>query len=88
MTAPHILLITTDELRKDALSCYGNEAVSTPNLDQLAGQSIQFDKAYTASPWCLPSRCALLTGKFPHNTGAYSNFRKCELNAGIPNLFT
>lgn len=88
MKKPHILLITTDELRKDALGCYGNEAVATPNLDRLAAQSIRFDKAYSASPWCLPSRCALLTGKLPHNTGAYSNFRKCELNAGIPNLFT
>ncbi|MBB6730862.1 sulfatase-like hydrolase/transferase [Cohnella zeiphila] len=88
MTRPHILLITTDELRKDALGCYGNEAVATPNLDRLAAQGILFDRAYSASPWCLPSRCALLTGQLPHNTGAYSNFRKCELSAGIPNLFT
>ncbi|WP_202914636.1 sulfatase-like hydrolase/transferase [Paenibacillus antri] len=86
-TKPHILLITADELRKDALSCYGNEAVQTKHLDRLASRSIQFDAAYTVSPWCLPARCALLTGRYPHNSGAYSNFRKCELNAGIPNLF-
>ncbi|MBD2869009.1 sulfatase-like hydrolase/transferase [Paenibacillus arenilitoris] len=86
-TKPHILLITADELRKDALSCYGNEAIETPNLDRLAAQAIQFDKAYTASPWCLPARCALLTGRYPHNSGAYSNFRKCELSTGVPNLF-
>ena len=84
---PHILLITADELRKDALSCYGNEAVRTPNLDRFAMEAIQFQKAYAASPWCLPSRCALLTGLYPHNSGAYSNFRKCELSTGVPNLF-
>jgi len=84
---PHILLITADELRKDALSCYGNEAIRTTHLDRLAAQAIQFDKAYTASPWCLPARCALLTGLYPHNSGAYSNFRKCELSTGVPNLF-
>ncbi|MDF2963224.1 MAG: sulfatase [Paenibacillus sp.] len=84
---PHILLITADELRKDALSCYGNETIATVNLDWLAAESIRFERAYTASPWCLPSRCALLTGQFPHNSGAYSNFRKCELSTGIPNLF-
>jgi arylsulfatase len=84
---PHILLITTDELRKDALSYYGNQAIETPHLDALAEQSIAFHNAYTASPWCLPSRCALLTGLLPHNSGAYSNFRKCELSSGVPNLF-
>lgn len=85
---PHILLITTDELRKDALSCYGNRAVATPHIDALAAQGIRYDEAYTASPWCLPSRCAMLTGQYPHRSGAYSNFRKCELNADIPNLFS
>lgn len=84
---PHIVLITADELRKDALSCYGNQAIQTPNLDRLAQKSIQFTHAYTASPWCLPSRCAILTGKLPHNNGAYSNFRPNELSTGIPNLF-
>nr|WP_144923512.1 sulfatase-like hydrolase/transferase [Paenibacillus bovis] len=84
---PHIVFITMDELRKDALSCYGNKAIDTPNLDRLAEQSIRFSRAYTVSPWCLPSRCAMLTGQFPHNSGAYSNFRKCELDTGIPNLF-
>ncbi|TDF97479.1 sulfatase family protein [Paenibacillus piri] len=86
-TRPHILLITMDELRKDALSCYGNKAVATPHLDRLAEESIRFEKAYSVSPWCLPSRCAILTGLLPHESGAYSNFRKCELSAEIPNLF-
>lgn len=85
---PHILLVTTDELRKDALSCYGNEAVSTPNIDRLAAEGVRFDRAYAVSPWCLPSRCAILTGLYPHRSGAYSNFRKCELSADIPNLFS
>jgi arylsulfatase len=88
MSAPHILLITADELRKDSLSLYGNEAVQTPNLDRLAQSSIRFDKAYTVSPWCFPSRCSIVTGQFPHNTGAYSNFRPNELNVEMPNLFT
>lgn len=84
---PHIVLITADELRKDALSCYGNEAISTPNLDRLAADSMKFERAYTASPWCLPSRCAIVTGKLPHNNGAYSNFRECRLDRKVPNLF-
>jgi len=81
---PNILLITTDEQRKDTLSCYGSKVINTSNLDALASESITFDNAYTVSPWCLPSRCAILTGLFPHNSGAYSNFRNCELNKGVP----
>ncbi|MFB9279432.1 sulfatase-like hydrolase/transferase [Cohnella cellulosilytica] len=88
MKKPHILLITADELRKDSLGCYGNRTVKTAHLDRLAAEALQFESAYSASPWCLPSRCAILTGQLPHNSGAYSNFRRCELAAGIPNLFT
>jgi len=84
---PAVILITTDEMRKDSLRCYGNEAISTPNLDRLADEGIRFDAAYTVSPWCLPARCSILTGLFPHNSRAYSNFRKCSLNAGVPNLY-
>lgn len=84
---PNILLITLDEMRKDAIGYAGNKIIQTPNLDRLAEESFQFNKAYCTSPWCLPSRCSILTGLFPHNSGAYSNFRKCELDKGIPNLF-
>jgi arylsulfatase len=85
---PHILLITADQLRKDALSCYGAAAVRTPHLDQLASKAVQFDRAYTVSPWCLPSRCSILTGMLPHRHGAYSNFRDGRLSPQLPNLYT
>ncbi|HXI15713.1 MAG TPA: sulfatase-like hydrolase/transferase [Chloroflexota bacterium] len=84
---PAIVLITTDELRKDALSCYGNRAVQTPHLDRLAADGVQFERAYTASPWCLPSRASLITGLYPHNHRAYSNFRDCRLDPARPNLY-
>ena len=76
-----------DELRKDSLGCYGNTVVQTPHLDALAAQSIQFNRAYTTSPWCLPARSSIVTGRFPHNNGAYSNFRAQTLAPGFPNLF-
>ncbi|TBL81967.1 sulfatase [Paenibacillus thalictri] len=88
MNRPHIVLITADELRKDGLSCYGNEAIRTPNLDRLAGESLMFERAYTNSPWCLPSRCAIATGRLPHNNGAYSNFRECRMGQEVPTLFS
>ena len=42
----------------------------TPNLDQLKSESIWFSQAYSASPVCAPARAALLTGRYPHRTGA------------------
>ena len=84
---PHILLITCDELRKDALSCYGNRVIHTPNLDALAASGTTFTRAYSNSPWCLPSRCSLVTGLYPHNNGSYSNFRDIPLDAELPNIY-
>jgi arylsulfatase len=88
MGSPHIVLITADQLRKDALGCYGGQAVQTPHLDRLAAAGTTFHGAYTVSPWCMPSRCSLLTGQYPHNHGAYSNFRETRLDPEIPNLYT
>jgi arylsulfatase len=84
---PAIILITCDELRADALSCYGGMAVETPHLDRLAREGVRFDRAYTASPWCLPSRSSIITGLYPHNHRAYSNFRDCRLDPARPNLY-
>ncbi|WP_419999544.1 sulfatase [Streptomyces boninensis] len=85
---PAVLLITADQLRRDALGCYGGRAVATPHLDGLAGEGTVYDRAYTASPWCLPSRSSLLTGRYPRNHGAYSNFRDgAWLSPEVPNLY-
>ena len=85
---PPIVLITADELIREALGCYGNRTIATPNIDRLATDGLKFERAYTVSPWCLPARCSMLTGLLPHNSGAYSNFRKCSLDTGVPNLYT
>ncbi len=71
--APNIVLFMTDQLRRDALGCYGNEICRTPNLDRLASEGIQFKQAYTVSPVCSPSRTSLMTGLYPHNHGVMIN---------------
>lgn len=85
---PNIVLITCDELRADALSCYGNRVISSPNLDALAARGTRFERAYCNSPWCLPSRCSLTTGLYPHRNGAYSNFRDVRLDPETPNIYS
>jgi len=70
---PNIILFMTDQLRRDALGCYGNEICRTPNLDALAGQGACFENAFTVSPVCSPSRASLMTGLYPHNNGVMIN---------------
>jgi len=88
MSQHAIILITCDELKRDTLSYYGNKAIATPNIDSIAKNGAVFDECYTVSPLCLPARCSILTGLYPHRSGAYSNFRDCPLNPDVDNLFT
>ncbi len=62
---PNILLILADELRADALGCYGNAICRTPNLDRLAAQGACLEQCMITQPTCTPSRASILTGCFP-----------------------
>ena len=61
----NIVLITTDQHRKDALGCYGNEIIDTPNIDGLAARGVRFDRMFTAYPVCAPNRASIITGRYP-----------------------
>ncbi|NGM67054.1 arylsulfatase [Sphingobacterium sp. SGR-19] len=62
-----MIVILADDMGYADLGCYGSE-ISTPNLDQLAGDGLQFRSFYNATR-CCPSRAALLTGLYPHEAG-------------------
>ena len=47
------------------LSCYGRPDYRTPHLDLLASQGVRFTDAYSASAVCTPTRCGLITGRYP-----------------------
>ena len=87
-TANNILLITTDEQHLRTLSAYGCPLGITPNLDALAKTSDLYENAYTVSPVCLPARCSIMTGMYPHRSGSISNIFGASLSREYPNLFT
>ncbi|MCE5257490.1 MAG: sulfatase-like hydrolase/transferase [Chloroflexi bacterium] len=70
---PNILLIFTDQQRADTIHAGGNSVIRTPNLDKLCREGVRFSSAYTPSPECVPARCSLIFGKYPHQAGCYSN---------------
>jgi len=70
---PNVLFIIADDLSANALGCYGNEHVRTPNLDELAKRGIVFEHAYCQYPVCGPARAALLSGLYPQQNGVTGN---------------
>ncbi|MCY4327479.1 MAG: sulfatase-like hydrolase/transferase, partial [Rhodobacteraceae bacterium] len=62
----------------------GNPDVKTPNLDRLALEGVCFDEAFTSYPLCTPFRASLLTGKYAHQAGLYSNH--FPINTDQPSL--
>ncbi|MFC5973416.1 sulfatase [Halomarina salina] len=61
----NIVLLSADALRADHLSCYGYHRDTSPILDALAEESIQFTNAYSASSHTREAVPALLTGRYP-----------------------
>lgn len=70
---PNIILFVSDDHGLDALGCYGNPVIQTPNLDRLAKQGIRFTSAYCTSASCAASRSVILTGLYGHATGSYGH---------------
>ena len=73
MKRPNIILFMADQLRFDALGCYGNTQIHTPNIDRIALNGSTFDNHFVQNPVCSPSRCTVLTGRYPKNHGTRDN---------------
>jgi len=61
-SAPPILLLSIDTLRRDALSAYSPDAPPTPHLDALIEDSVRFDDALSSGSWTLPAVASFTTG--------------------------
>ena len=60
---PNIIFILCDDMGWGDLACYGQQYISTPNIDRMAAQGMQFMQAYAGSPVSAPSRASLMTGQ-------------------------
>lgn len=67
---PNVILVMTDDQGYGDLGCHGNPILKTPELDKLHSESIRFTD-FHVSPFCTPTRAALMTGNHPAVTGAY-----------------
>ena len=69
----NVLLLMSDQHRRDLLAIEGNPLARTPNLDTLARSGVRFGAAYCSNPVCTPSRASLLTGLYTHHHQTWSN---------------
>lgn len=77
---PNIVLILADDLGYGDLSCYGQEILSTPNLDEMAREGVMFTNHYTGSTVCAPSRASLLTGLHTGHVSVRGNRPEMQLH--------
>ena len=64
--SPNILVILSDQLRRQALSIHGDPNIQTPNIDDLALRGVHFTNANSTYPICVPFRFTLMTGEYAH----------------------
>ena len=81
---PNILIFMPDQQRADAIGCFGNPYIQTPNIDALAKRGTRFQNAFANHPVCGPSRVNLMTGWYPHTRGHRTLTHLVQ--AGEPNL--
>lgn len=75
---PNFVFIIVDDVGWNDFGCYGNHVVKTPNIDQLASDGMRFTNAFLTTSSCSPSRCSIISGKYPHSSGA------AELHTPLP----
>lgn len=69
---PNIVYFMADDLGIGDVKCYGGERcqIDTPNFDALAAAGMQFSDAHPVASVCVPSRVAIMTGRYPWRFGA------------------
>lgn len=78
----NVLFVLCDDLRPDAIGCYGSKHVQTPHLDRLASSGVRFANTFCTTSLCSPSRASILTGLYAHRHGVRDNFT--ELPSHLP----
>ncbi len=66
---PNVLFIFTDDQGWKDVGAYGAEDLHTPNMDELVQNGMKFNRFYTNSSVCSPTRASVMTGRYPDHVG-------------------
>ncbi len=67
---PNLVFIIADDMGTEDCGAYGHPHIRTPNIDRLAREGMRFEHAFLTCSSCSPSRSSMITGRYPHSTGA------------------
>lgn len=73
MPRPNVLILMSDQHKRSCMGVCGDSVAITPNLDNLARESIRFTNAYCTNPICAPSRASIMTGLYTHHLETRGN---------------
>jgi N-acetylglucosamine-6-sulfatase len=77
---PNVVLVLSDDIRWNAMSCAGHPHLVTPNIDQLAKEGVFFNNMFCTTSLCSPSRASILSGLYAHVHGVTNNFTDYPTN--------
>jgi len=81
---PNVLLITLDDMNWDSVAVFGSKVPDiSPNIDRLASEGMRFEHSHVTVAICQPTRAVWMTGRYPHNSGAFGFDR---IRPGVPTL--
>jgi N-sulfoglucosamine sulfohydrolase len=80
---PNILWITCEYSSPERLGCYGSPVARTPNLDGLAASGVRYDRAFSTSGVCAPTRSAIITGMYATTLGSHHMRSTVQLPAHV-----
>lgn len=81
---PNVVFVFPDQMRRCATSFGGDPNITTPAMDRLAAESLNFERAISGMPVCCPARASLMTGLYAHHHGVVVN--DVQLDEGFPKL--
>ncbi|MEM9159263.1 MAG: sulfatase-like hydrolase/transferase [Verrucomicrobiota bacterium] len=70
---PNVILLISDDQTWDDYGFMGHPHIETPRLDQLASESLVYERGYVTAPLCRPSLASLVTGLHPHQHNIRGN---------------
>ena len=68
---PNILWISVEDM-SPRLAAYGDQTISTPNIDRLAAEGVVFEQVFTTAGVCSPARNAIITGRYQTSNGGHN----------------
>ncbi len=68
---PNIVLCMADDQGWGDMGYYGHPILKTPHFDEMASESLRFDRFYAAAPVCSPTRGSVMTGRHPNRFGCF-----------------